>query len=273
MEFLNILKKLLNQIFFNDDFSSEEVAGLFSPAHFAYIFVFVIGMAVLIKLSLGMDKRKARKVRLLIAVSVTVMEVIKIALRVYKGQHISSWIPLYYCSLFIFAVWLSLIPSESISRIGKSYIAMGGAMAALIFTIVPTTSIAIFPALHIATVHSFIYHFLMFYSGIMLFIQEGYKPRLSDGVRYFLFISLATVPSLIINERFGANCMFLNDAFGLPFLSAIRESSHFLYMAIVFLAQSVLMFFGNFGFYKFAVHLKDKLKNKVKAIGEKNDVY
>ena len=189
MEFLNILKKLLNQIFFNDDFSSEEVAGLFSPAHFAYIFVFVIGMAVLIKLSLGMDKRKARKVRLLIAVSVTVMEVIKIALRIYKGQHISSWIPLYYCSLFIFAVWLSLIPSESISRIGKSYIAMGGAMAALIFTIVPTTSIAIFPALHIATVHSFIYHFLMFYSGIMLFIQEGYKPRLSDGVRYFLFIS------------------------------------------------------------------------------------
>ena len=269
MALLNVFEKLLNRIFFNDDFLPEDVAGLFSPAHFAYLIAFAVGMAILIKLSLGEDEKRERKIRLSIAIAVTVMEIVKIALRVYKGQHISSWIPLYYCSLFIFAVWLSLIPFESVARVGKSYIAMGGAMAALIFTIAPTTSIAIFPALHIATIHSFIYHFLMFYSGIMLFVRAGYQPRLSDGIGYFLFISLATVPSLIINERFGANCMFLNDAFGLPFLSAIRESSHLMYMIIVFLAQSVLMFFGNFAFYKLATRLKEKIKNKVKAIGEK----
>ena len=42
-----------------------------------------------------------------------------------------------------------------------------------------------------------------------------------------------------------------------------------MYMIIVFLAQSVLMFFGNFAFYKLATRLKEKIKNKVKAIGEK----
>lgn len=239
-------------IFYDKYFEQVDVAGLFSTAHFIYIGVFILLSIALIGMSRGISESRERKNRFWIAVAVTLLEIIKIWIRIKKGQGISSWIPLYYCSLFIFASWASLAKNRIISGMGKSYIAMGGAMAGIIFTIIPSTSLAIFPALHPASIHSFLYHFIMFYSGVILLMRGGYKPRARDGILYFLFITLAMIPSFIINEKYGANCMFLKHPYGVPFLEAISEVSVPLYVVLVYLGQGVLMFYGNYLFYLIA---------------------
>ena len=243
---------------FYDNFTDADVAGIFSFGHLCYLFAFILLSAVLLYLSRAITPERERKNRFIIAVSVTVMEIIKIWLRIYKGQHVDSWIPLYYCSLYIFAIWISLLPDGFWSRIGKTYIAMGGIMGAIIFTLVPTTSLGIYPALHPASLHSFLYHFLMFYSGITLFVRGGYRPVAFDFWGYFGFLSAAAIPSVIINRYLGTNCLFLNNAFGLPMLQPLRESSHITYMLIVFLAQAVLMFWGNYLFYRIALRIREK---------------
>ena len=60
--------------------------------------------------------------------------------------------------------------------------------------------------------------------------------------------------------------MFLHDAFGLPFLSDILKNSHLAYMAIVSLAQSVGMYWLNYGAYRLVLFLKNKKAEKVEKV-------
>ena len=126
----------------------------------------------------------------------------------------------------------------------------GGAMAAFCFTAYPSTSLAIFPLWHPATWHSFFYHFVMCYAGILFLWKKRYVPKVADALGYFIFITVACVIAYFLNENLGTNCMFLRHAFRLPFLDGILAASKWLYMAVGWLAQAVAMFWVNFGLYK-----------------------
>jgi hypothetical protein len=52
--------------------------------------------------------------------------------------------------------------------------------------------------------------------------------------------------------------MFLHYAFKLPILDDILQKSHAIYMVIVVVAQSVLMFWLNYGIYKLVLTLKKR---------------
>ena len=197
------------------------------------------------------------------------MEFIKIGLRVYKNQWLDSWVPLYYCSLFIFAIWASLSRWQPLARMGYSFITMGGIAAAVFFTLYPSTSLAIFPIWHPSSIHSFLYHLIMFCTGILFLMKKLYVPKKSDAVLYFVFILIACIPSLILNENYGTNCMFLNHAFQLPILDPIINYSKKLYIAVVFLAQASLMFWGNYLLYLGLPKLTQKINKKLK---KENDV-
>ncbi|MBR2343086.1 MAG: hypothetical protein IKA64_02420 [Clostridia bacterium] len=102
--------------FFYDKFEEGDIAGIFSIWHIISVLLFFSLFALLIWRSRRLDERGVRRVHFLVALIITAAELIKIGLRIYKHQSPDSWVPLYYCSLFIFAVWAALAPWEPLRR-------------------------------------------------------------------------------------------------------------------------------------------------------------
>lgn len=245
---------------FYDNFTEDEIAGLFSVWHFAFIIIFAILVAAALFLCRNVNKKQAESIVLWVAVSVSVSEILKISLRVAKGGGIDSWIPLYYCSLFLYAVWMAKSRIVWLSRMGYSYITMGGVMAAFLFTLYPSTSLAIFPAWHPASIHSLLYHAVMAFVGILALWKGLFTPEKKDSMLYGAYLLLACFIGYFINEKTGSNCMFLHNAFKLPVLDDILNYSHALYMLVIGLAQAAGMFWANFAVYTLILKRKETKK-------------
>ena len=234
---------------FYDNFTEDDVAGLFSGWHFLFILLFICLVGLSLFLCRNMTRDRVHKLIFFTAIAMSAVEILKIAIRIAKGSGVDSWIPLYYCSLFIYAVWLAISKRTWISRTGSAVITMGGILSACLFTLYPSTSLALYPAWHPASLHSFFYHFVMAFVGILVLWKGVFVPQRRDSLCYGVFVAAACFVGYFINEWTGSNCMFLHNAFKLPVLDGLLSFSHPLYMTVVCLAQSVLMFWANFGIY------------------------
>ncbi len=236
----------------------EDTAGMFNSLHLVATALFFMLLVLLLVLSRKMSARAAERTLLWLTIAVTVMEIIKIAVRIRRGLGPDSWVPLYFCSLFIFAVWLVRIPCEPLRRTGYAFITMGGITASVFFTFYPSTSLGMYPLISGATLHSFMYHLIMCYCGILVLWRGLYRPRAVDSAGYFIFIASACLASAVCNRHLGTNCMFLGHPFGLPLLEPLLELSPMLYRCTVTVAQGSLMFWANFGLYSLMAHLSAK---------------
>lgn len=226
-----------------------ETCGMFNIWHLLVVLLFFVCLGLMLWLSRRMTPAKVQWTQLVVAILVTVLEIIKIGVRVSRGQAPDSWMPLYYCSLFLFAIWLSLCRWEPLRRMGCAYMSMGGILASILFTFYPSTSLAISPLFSTAVLHSFLYHLVMCYTGLLILTKGSYVPRKRDALHYFLFVFAACILAVFVNGRLDTNCMFMRHPFGLPLLQPLLEYSPLLYMALVSVAQSVLMFWFNFWLY------------------------
>ena len=233
---------------------------MYSLPHFIVLAIFFGGLAFLLYRSRKLTVRQVDKLHFWIAVGVLACEVVKISLRVFKKQPPNDWLPLFYCSLFLFASWFALCKWEPLKRLGYAYITMGGIAAAAFYIIYPSTGLGMYPVWHPAALHGILYHFVMCYTGLMILINKRFVPTLKDGLYYTAFILLACVPSYFLNEWLGSNCMFLHEAFGLPLLSDLLKVSHAGYIAVVALGQSVGMYALNYGIYRLSVTIKERKK-------------
>ena len=248
-------------MFFYDNFTPEQVCGIFTPLHFMVIAVFILLFALVIVLSKTLTPEKSKKLIFVLAIVVLALEIIKIVLRIVKGNGLNSWIPLYFCSLFLFAVWFVFTNNEKLRRIGYSYIVFGGIFASVSFIIYPSTSLMIQPLWHPGAIHSIIYHFIMLYVGVLVLIKKLYTPKASDFLYYFAFVTCSCLLALAVNLNFGTNMMFLDNPFGLGFLQSIRNTSQVLYIILAWLAQAVGLYWINFGVYKIITKIKLRRKN------------
>lgn len=236
--------------FFYDHFLPSEVGGLFTPWHFFYIALTFVSVFLLLHFTKNMKHETFRKTRFWIAVSTTVAEVIKITLRVYKGEPNDTWIPFYFCGLFIFAVWFSMSKNTTLSILGNAFMTMGGIMAGIIFTLYPSTSLLLYPAWHPSSIHALLYHGVMIYLGTITLIKREYTPQKSHWYHYFIYITAACVMSIRINPILGTNCMFMDNPFGLPMLTEINDWWRPAYMFLAWIGQSTLLYWFNLGMYK-----------------------
>ncbi len=249
--------------FFYDYFDPEQICGMYTPGHFLMIAFFIVTSILILRVTVRLSVEKVRRINLWIAIVFTAVEMLKISLRVYKGHNPSEWVPLYFCSLFLYAVWFSYSKNSFLKNIGCSYIAMGGLIAAVTFCLYPSTSLAIYPVWHPESIHSYIYHIVLFCSGITILATGYYKPKAKDSIHYFIFLSLAAIPSVILNVLIGTNCLFLADAYGLAFLPEIIAFSPVLYAVLAFLTQASALFWVSYGVYKLVVWLKQRAKKEL----------
>ena len=231
---------------FYDHFTKEQICGVFTPTHFVAIAVYYALIAVALVFSRKLKKRATEWTVFGIAIAVTVMEIIKIAIRLYKGENGDAWIPLYFSSLFLYAIWLSLFKNKIVKAMGCTFLAFGGTVAGSLFVLYPSTSLALYPIWHPGSLHSLIYHWLMMYVGILT-LMKRYRPRAWHFVLYFGFVAVLSLAAALINHFLGTNLMFLSNPFGLSFLQKLVEFSPVLYALVAFVAQGVVLFWVMYG--------------------------
>ncbi len=230
-------------------FENKGACGLFNIEHLISIICFIALLLFFLFLSRKMTDKGFKICHIVVAIAVTVAEIIKVTLKVSAGRGPDDWLPLYYCSLFIFAIWLSLLKNKTLSAVGYSYITMGGILAGTLFTLYPSTSLGMYPFFHPSCFHSFFYHLTMVYFGILLIWKKKYQPNPKHFIHYLSFILIACVPSYFFNEWLGSNCMFLHNAFGLPILNDVLQFSHPLYMIVIIIAQTFGIYWVSYGIY------------------------
>ena len=249
---------------FYDNFTEEQICGLFTPWHFVAIACIILFVTLGLVFSRKMSEKQANRTILIVAILVTVMEVIKIILRLIKGASGDGWIPLYMCSLFIYAIWLTFSKNQFFKNMGFAFIVFGGMFSAFTFTIYPSTSLMLYPIWHPSSLHSLLYHGLMFYTGGLVMLKGLYQPKPKHFLNYVCFVGICTILAVIINSFAGTNMMFMSNPFGLPILSNIANYSKFLYGLIVFIGQGVFLYWGCYGIYLGIKKIKEVFERKQK---------
>lgn len=190
-------------------------AGIPSAGYFILIFltIFIIGTSL--HFTLRWSYADIRMLLRVIIITLWILEIIKIAYRWHYGykKNLNTWVPLYFCSITLFAGLLSSFAKGIARHIGDVFICTGGLVGGVCFLMYPSTSLPQFPACHFLSIHSFLYHGCMTFLGILLNRSHMVNLTWHDMIYVFCYTVFFCLLALILNLKTGSDLMFLNQAF------------------------------------------------------------
>lgn len=178
------------------------------------------------------------------AIMLWILELVKIAYRFLTGfaSDLNTWLPLYFCSITLYAIVMSCSKHPLIQHIGDVFITTGGLCGGVCFLLYPSTSLMIFPTLHYLSIHSFLYHGTMVYLGILLSRSGTVHLKRSDLKYYTAFTGFFCLLALVINHRLGLNMMFISAPMEGTFLDPVSWLLDRIYTPVLVLVQMTLPF-------------------------------
>lgn len=241
-------------------------AGIFTTTHFISIAVCVVFIALAIILTRKMKSKTFFNVLKVFSIALTVIEVIKILWYVTNGIfELGKILPLYFCSLFIYALWGASSRNRILRDIGLAYIACAGVIAGGVFLAMPTSSFSYYPVFHFNCIHSLLFHSIMIYCGIMVYVTKSIKFTWKTVFNYCVFCLPFMLVAVLINKTMNINLMFINtpDGVPLPFLISIHNFSPYIYtllLIIVHLAMGPFMYGVN-KLFSLSTRRKEKISS------------
>ncbi|MFQ6752386.1 MAG: hypothetical protein ACLRFL_02325 [Clostridia bacterium] len=217
--------------------------GLFTPTHIISIIICLILIAVLVFVSREISRERYFKYLRIVTIVVTVVEIFDICWSLMHGYtKVRTWLPLYFCSLYIYSLWSTWSPYKFVRDCGLSFFAMGCIVAGLAFIVFPTTSFSGYPIFHYKCIYSMLFHSAMVYTGIMLYITKSFEMNGKNVLKYILFCGIFITLAIILNLIFNANFMFLDNPANIPIpaLFTIYKFSPIIYTMVVVLCHLAL---------------------------------
>ena len=226
-----------------------EPCGIFTMQHFELIIITILGIIFALKNTVHKTKDEVTQIIRKCTIIMWILEIIMIAFKLCTGdvRNLNNYVPLYYCSLLLYAGLLSSFGKGKLKRIGDVFLATGGIIGGLVFIILPTTSLPSYPMLHMVSLHSFFFHGTMIYLGLLIDITHYIELNLSD-IKYFAtLVGGICVLAYIINKKFGSNLMFISQNFpGMP-IEIIYNATGRFYTLVMSIAQMTLPFYIVYG--------------------------
>lgn len=224
-----------------------ESCGIFTKGHFILIITTIIGILVALKYSFKKGKEKVHNIIKGITITAWILEVVKIIYNIKQNSFsaVNTYLPLYYCSILLYAGLFSSFGKGDFKKMGDVSLATGSIIGGIIFVIYPSTSLPIYPAFHFLSIHSFLFHGAMIYLGILL-NKTNYVELKKQDVKYFAgLIGIMCIAALIINNIFDSNLMFISNNFpGTPIEILYKiTNGGILYNLIMIIAQMTLPFY------------------------------
>ena len=192
-----------------------EATGLYTIGHLILFVITVIGIIVAIKFTKNKKEPQVKKIIQIVTVFIWILEIIKIIfnLAVGNADKPNTYIPLYFCSIILYAGIFSGFCKGKLKRVGDVFIATGGLIAGIIFIICPSTSLPTYPIGHFISIQSFIFHGSMIYLGLLVNITNYVKITSKDIIYYAGLMFVISIIALGFNNIFDCNLMFISQDF------------------------------------------------------------
>ena len=220
------------------EFEGYDGGDLFGTIHILFMVGAFLFTGLVCVLTRKTPKRRVEIFLNVLLVVVPVLEAAKICwesyydIHVYGGQfNFSGLLPLYPCSLFLYALPLAAWAKGKPKDFALSFLTTMGVFFGLT-NFVYLNVLKIYPLFTYASMVSFNYHFLMVFTGIFLQATGYYRPRLYSVFKAEgLFALYALVPATVnyIGNRISPfewfDYCFLYNGNSFPFLlSQVRQA-------------------------------------------------
>ena len=221
-----------------------EPCGIFTLGHLKLIILTAICITMALKNTVTKSKNEIKNIIKKCTITMWIFEAIIIAFKLSTGdiRNVNNYVPLYYCSLLLYAGLMASFGKGKIERIGDVFLATGGIIGGIVFIIMPTTSLPAYPMLHFLSLHSFFYHGVMVYIGLLINCSNYINLELKDIIYFAELVGGICIISLVINNIFDSNLMFISKDFpGTPLTILYHLSGKF-FTPIMIIAQMTLPF-------------------------------
>lgn len=226
-----------------------EACGMFTEGHIKLLIITIIGIIIALKKTTNKTKEEVKRIIKTCTIAMCFLEVITIIFKLLTGdpKNLNNYVPLYYCSLLLYAGLLSSFAKGELKRIGDVFLATGGIIGGMVFLILPTTSLPTYPALHFISLRSFLYHGIMVYLGLLINMTHYIELEVKDIKYYALLVGIVCVLAYIVNKIFGSNLMFISQNFpGMPIEILYNLTGRF-YTLVASIGQMTLPFYIVYG--------------------------
>lgn len=229
-----------------------QACGLVTVGHLVIFVLTAIGVIVAVKCTKIRCKEDVTTIIRRSTIIIWILEILKTiySISIGDGTDLNKIAPLYYCSLLLYSGLLSSFCKGKLNEIGDVFLATGGIVGGIVFWVFPTTSLPYYPVFHFVSVHSYFYHGMMVYLGIIINKYNYIELKLSHIKQYAILIFTISVIAYIINLRFGSNLMFISEDFpGTP-ISIVYNHTGKLFTPLMIAIQMTLPFLLIYGITK-----------------------
>lgn len=222
-----------------------EACGIFSAGHLILILITLSCVFVSLKKTIHKNKDEILKIIRILTTAVWILEVLKISfnLQYFRIYDVKEWIPLYYCSIMIYAGFLSSFTKGGFKRAGDVFLATGGLVGGIVFIILPTTSLPTYPAFHFISMHSFFFHGTMIYLTILINKTHYIDLEKKDILYFAALVGCVCLAALYVNIRFDSNLMFISKNFPHTPIEPIYKITGPLFTPLMIIGQMTVPFY------------------------------
>ena len=220
-----------------------KACGIFTVQHFILMIITLVGIVIALKNTV--NKKEVRKIIKKCTILIWILEFIVIVFKIAINamSNLNEYIPLYYCSLLLYCGIFSSFAKGKIKRVGDVFLATGGVIGGIIFILFPSTSLPTYPVLHLVSIHSFIFHGIMVYLGLLINLTNYIELEKKDILYYSTLVGIICSIAYIINQRFGSNLMFISKNFPGTFIDFIYNLMGRYFTIFMILSQMFLPFY------------------------------
>lgn len=239
-----------------------KACGIFTLEHFVLMILTVIGVAIALKYTV--NKKDIRKIIRNCTIFVWIWEFVIICFKIAAcgTRDLNQYVPLYYCSLLLYAGGLSSFGKGKLKRAGDVFLATGAVIGGIIFILFPSTSLPTYPMLHLVSIHSFIFHGIMLYLGLLINLTRYIELENKDIIYYSSLVGIVCIIAYIVNKIFGSNLMFIAKNFPGTFIETLYNSTGNFFTLVMILGQMFLPFYVIYGICKLIKKRKEIWKQE-----------
>ena len=191
-------------------------------------------------------KGKELKILRILFITIAILEIFKICYVCFYqklSSKLDDWVPLYFCSLTMYALGMSSFCKGKIKELGDTFLFFGGVISGLCFLLYPTTALIIRPLIHPLTIHSMIFHCVSVFSGLMVVINKYFIPNKKHIVSYLIFTLSFSLIAYIVNLLTNHNFMLISSPWEMKPLQLIYDIVGPFYPLVIALGQCLITFY------------------------------
>ena len=194
---------LIKNFFTHKDFlpSADKIPGtMFTPLHFIFS---AICIAAVIALAILLSKKNEKTIKTVFTVlwaSLVVLEAVKIVWESVSGSAVrfeaGGILPLYPCSIFMYAMPFAIFGNEKLRRAGAGYVCTLGLIGGSINFVYPATILGNYSCISFAGFHTFLYHGVMVFTALVMLLSGFHSYK---GVTKVHELFLPALPFLLVS--------------------------------------------------------------------------